>query len=64
MITAWVYYLTDTGEFKFSELQGTAFDSTNPEDWGQPKDTLILLVLQKASFLSAFVKGKQQTPKP
>lgn len=58
MITAWVFYYSERyGRHVFAECEGSDFRSTRPEDWGLGEDVSILLVLQKASFLQAYLYG-------
>lgn len=58
MITAWVLYRElSSGTTRFEELSGTSYTSTNPEDWGLSNLCIILLTLQKASFIQGWVEG-------
>ncbi len=58
MITAWVLYFNGN-QFKFEELTGTDYASSNPADWGLPADDdhMINLVLQNGSFIAAWLDG-------
>ena len=59
MITAWVYYY-DGNSHHFEELTGTSFSSVDPTEWGLPASCNIMLVLQGASFIQAFLDGEAQ----
>lgn len=56
MIRAWILYYNGN-MYLFEERDGTDHASTDPEDWGLPPDYDILLVLQKASFMQAWLDG-------
>lgn len=59
MFHAWVFWYDPLGKkHYFEERQGDDHRSTDPTAWGLSKDCTILLVLQKASFIAAFVQGK------
>lgn len=57
MITAWVLYY-DGNQHRWQQLTGyVGFNSTNPVDWGLGEECQIMLVLQNASFLGAWLDG-------
>lgn len=60
MITAWVFFYDPAGQgkYKLEERNGSSFTDLDPVAWGLPKDCLILLVLQKAQFLGAWILGQ------
>lgn len=59
MIMAWILYYDETkGKFLFEERQGSSYSSTKPEDWGLEEEDTIILVLQGANFLQAWVEGQ------
>lgn len=63
MINAWVLYFDfKLDQFYFKELTGSSFESKEPKDWGLDENTTIVLVLQKAQFLSAWVQGRMVKP--
>ena len=58
MINAWVlYYDKATNTHKFEDRNGSDLKSTTPQDWGLDEECSVILVLQNASFLQAWVKG-------
>lgn len=60
MITAWVLYLDlQTDIYRFEEREGTAFDSVDSASWGLAPQHCIILVLQQASFIQAWIEGGQ-----
>lgn len=61
MITAWVFFFDPrVGRHLFIECNGSAFDSTDPKSWGLHEDCRIELVLHRASFMNAWVEGKER----
>lgn len=63
MIRAWVLYENlECGATFFEERDGTRFDSDDPTDWGLPNNEqyYVILVLQQAQFLGAWIEGKQK----
>lgn len=56
MIKAWVAYYNGR-VYKFEELDGTDFNSVQPEDWGLSSSCSILLVLHHAQFQQAWLHG-------
>lgn len=59
MIRAWILYLDSTGTPMFEEREGQGgYDSVNPQDWGLGPKCDILLTLQQAQFINAWVQGK------
>lgn len=60
MISAWLFfYDPKVPGYKFEERHGASFQDTNPESWGLHKGCMIMLVLQKAQFLGAWVFGDE-----
>ena len=61
MITAWVLYRNiESDVYSFEERNGMDYLSTDPAAWGLNNARHeILLVMQKASFIQAWVKGKE-----
>ena len=57
MILAWILYEESDGTRKFEERSGSNFDSTDPESWGLRTSCTVLLVLQNASFIQAWIEG-------
>lgn len=61
MINAWVLY-HDGIRNKFENLTGYGgFAETDPLSWGLHGSCKIILVLQAAEFLSAWVEGTRKT---
>ncbi len=63
MIRAWILYEDLTARVTiFEERDGERFDANDPTDWGLPNDEdyYIILVLQKAQFLGAWVEGERK----
>jgi len=62
MINAWVLYENlETSTIHFESRLGAAFDNDTPVDWGFPNndDYYIILVLQNAQFIGAWIEGQQ-----
>lgn len=68
MISAWVLYVIQYPDSRhitrFEERTGTRFDSTEPKEWGLPPDALVLLTLQKGTFLNFWIEGKSRSDLP
>ena len=63
MIKAWVFYYNSFEDtYHFEELDGIGFDKMHPNNWGLPAKAKVLLVLQKAQFLGAWVEGNKVKP--
>ena len=61
MIRAWVLYRDlATATLHFEERDGEEFAATNPANWGLSSQFEVILVLQHASFLQAWLRGTPQ----
>ena len=58
MISAWVLYY-DGNEHRFEHRDGVDLTSTKPEDWSLPESCDVMLVLQNASFVGAWLYGER-----
>lgn len=59
MITAWIlFYSHKDDRYLFEERDGYDFDNTDPTAWGLTPSDTVILVLQRGSFINAWVEGK------
>ena len=56
MIKAWILYYSHEC-YHFEERDGASFANTAPSDWGLLPEDEVILILQSASFLQAWLEG-------
>jgi hypothetical protein len=60
MISAWVLYVQGRdGNLQFEMRDGVRLDSNEPTNWGLESTDEVILVLQNASFVAAWLYGER-----